>query len=152
MSIIPAEPRSAVYTTTGSQAGIIAHVIDFDEIERDFLNKPPEILAMHIKEIRIVVTEYLQLVLFSISAAAIAKVYFTNILKEMAFILCSFSSYGIMKQKGMMTMVFVQFPEFHFIPGSFHMVTGIMIHEFNVMFVQLFTNIRIISVQPSEII
>ena len=52
----------------------------------------------------------------------------------------------------MVSLAFVQLPEFIITSWPFDMVTGIVINEFYIMFMQLLTDVSIITMQLTKII
>ena len=135
MTILLSKPIPAERTTAGSQTCIIAHIIYFKAIERDFFHHPSQIFFVHIKESGIVVTKCLHLVLPGITPASVAYINFADIFEKVTLVLGMFGCYRIMKQQYMMTLTPVQFLEFSLIPWPFNVITRIMVHEFYAIFV-----------------
>jgi len=107
---------------------------------------------MHIPESGMVVAKGLQLILLGIAPASGAQIHLTQVVEIMALVLGVIRSQWIMKQQNMMTLVFVQLDQLVSPSGPFHMIAGIMVHEFDLVAMQLFANIRIIAVQPVKVI
>src|SRR6187402_3500398 len=141
MTIVLFQPRPAILASTGGQACIIAHIVNLDTIERHLFHKPQQVLLMHVEEAGIIMTKNLQLIIILIAPAPIPDIDLAEIIKIMPFILRIGSRHRIVEQQYMMTLGLLQLPYPLFASWSLHMVTGIMLHEPYIVFMQLLTDI-----------
>ena len=107
---------------------------------------------MHVEKARVIVTKSLELILFGITAAAVAEIYLAEVLEEVTLILCELCRDGIGDEQDRMTFESIDLKKVPLIPRANDVIAGIMIDPADAALMQLFAYSSKIAVQHTEVI